>query len=400
MVRINVYKILAYMLIISSLALFDIKPIFIGSQIMMFIYIFLLICKNRKIVFGEAGSFFIKWLLLFIIFSFLSILWANSDNNTVISSTLSIVQVGFITICLIQYAYTSKNIEIIYNAWILSGIVLSIRFFLMIPMTSWGQMSRFSKMTLFGYNTPALVLSYGIVLILYKMLVEKRYLVFICKIKMIVICCLFLFVSLMCGTRKGLIIVAVGLLLISIFNSKNPLSLIGKIGISVVVIIAMFFIIMKNPILYGAIGYRIESLLSGIAGGISDKSFMSRMQFIIDAWKVFENNPIIGIGQDGYRYINSIEMNMYSHNNYTELLANLGLVGTGIYYSLYIKIFIKALKLIYITYLPLILIIILFIIDYSSVNYSSEINYIIFALIILYEDIVFKGRLINRRCSN
>ena len=53
-----------------------------------------------------------------------------------------------------------------------------------------------------------------------------------------------------------------------------------------------------------------------------------RSFFALEALSVFKENLFIGIGQDGYRYVNSREFT-YSHNNYVEILANLGIVGFG-----------------------------------------------------------------------
>lgn len=61
-----------------------------------------------------------------------------------------------------------------------------------------------------------------------------------------------------------------------------------------------------------------------------------RKQMIIGGLKLWSGARISGIGIDQYRVASGFDT--YSHNNYVELLANLGLLGFFIYYSIYIWI--------------------------------------------------------------
>ena len=60
-----------------------------------------------------------------------------------------------------------------------------------------------------------------------------------------------------------------------------------------------------------------------------------RFEFIIEALKVFVENPIFGVGINNFRYYNPIEQT-YSHCFYTEVLACTGLGGAVIFvYPIY-----------------------------------------------------------------
>lgn len=63
----------------------------------------------------------------------------------------------------------------------------------------------------------------------------------------------------------------------------------------------------------------------------------------------FVKKPWFGYGLDGFRamYANVYGVSQtayYAHNNFIELLVDLGLVGFVLYYLLYVFIFIKGLK--------------------------------------------------------
>ena len=68
-----------------------------------------------------------------------------------------------------------------------------------------------------------------------------------------------------------------------------------------------------------------------------DSSSRWRLIFIIEGFNLFLNNPITGIGLDNFKTIFSVEL--YSHNNFIELLSTLGSVGLILYYLFYFILF-------------------------------------------------------------
>ena len=71
---------------------------------------------------------------------------------------------------------------------------------------------------------------------------------------------------------------------------------------------------------------RLEMTLEG-------RETAKRSAMMVDGLEVWWRAPLFGHGIDQYRYVGSFTT--YSHNNYVELLANLGVVGTALYYVLF-----------------------------------------------------------------
>lgn len=95
-----------------------------------------------------------------------------------------------------------------------------------------------------------------------------------------------------------------------------------------IVYIGAYFI-MHNEYLYDAIGYRFVGLSGGEAEGVDDQATLMKRGL-----EMFSEKPILGWGINSYMY--SGGFSMYAHSNYVELLADLGIVGTLLYYSNYI----------------------------------------------------------------
>jgi O-antigen ligase len=65
--------------------------------------------------------------------------------------------------------------------------------------------------------------------------------------------------------------------------------------------------------------------------GEGEKSFFTRWDMIQEALKLWMQSPLWGNGNEAYRVYGSY--GTYSHTNYTELLANYGLLGLCFFYG-------------------------------------------------------------------
>lgn len=74
-----------------------------------------------------------------------------------------------------------------------------------------------------------------------------------------------------------------------------------------------------------------SNLYFNSSGGIA--SDVMRLRMIDDGVSLWLKRPVIGWGFDQFRYISFY--GTYSHNNYIELLCNLGIVGFVLFYSIY-----------------------------------------------------------------
>ncbi len=372
--RLKLYDILMGLLIITSLAFYDIKLIFLGFQLITFaVAFFRILYKGIR----PQTWRFLCWLLVFCLYGALSLIWKSSANSTGLSVTISVLQVGLIAFCIIDYCVDWVNLKRVINCFLLACVALCARFVILVPVSLWGQGDRFSKDTIFGSNTPAIVLAYGAILALW-MIIEKKYSGKKSLLLFLYIAA-FMFVSMMAGTRKGIVCFFVALTVMLLMKAKNPISLLKKIILISAILIGVYIAIMNIPILYGSIGYRMESMIARFFGGEADKSAIGRSNMLEDAFNVFRQHPIFGVGQDGYRYVNSYSFT-YSHNNYVEILANLGILGFGIFYSLYIWLFCQSKRANKSGMLSMCILIVTLVMDYGSVGYAIESTYVLLGI--------------------
>ena len=192
---------------------------------------------------------------------------------------------------------------------------------------------------------------------------------------------------LLCGSRKALIYLVVGLgVYFSLTSKKNIIPriiLVGFIGI------VAFYCIMNIPILYRLIGFRFSSLLDIFNGGRGTDSTYTRVLMIEYGIRMIKENPWFGSGFNSfYQSYGSWSGNYkYAHNNYIELLVSGGVVFTIIYYLRYVLLLKKYMSyyvsnrdnleiVIYVTMAISILVA-----DIATVSYYYQIYYLVFAII-------------------
>ncbi|MCD6154736.1 MAG: O-antigen ligase family protein [Candidatus Verstraetearchaeota archaeon] len=128
------------------------------------------------------------------------------------------------------------------------------------------------------------------------------------------------------------------------------------------------------------------------AGGGSIKE---RIEFYIAAYATWRDHPLFGVGTNQFRFYTSDYVpglrSTYAHSNFMEILADFGIVGFILYYSIYIAIFhdfykLKKIKLYnkdqLSVYVLLALIVVYVISELAWVSYSEKITWIVLSIII------------------
>lgn len=194
-------------------------------------------------------------------------------------------------------------------------------------------------------------------------------------------------ISLLSGSRKTLITFALYMVFIIFYEypSESAEKTVRKILGIILVIGVSYLCIMNIDALYDTIGSRIESLFEFMEGNeTSDGSAKSRMLMIEKGLDMFMEKPMFGHGLNTFSY--TTVFNVYAHNNYVELLANIGLVGFSVYY---IPLFVY----LYRAYsnwkrkeegsvIPLIIIFVFLLNDFANVSYFSIVSHVFLALAI------------------
>lgn len=330
---------------------------------------------------------YVVWYLLFLMIGVVSSLWAKNDTN-VFSIMPSIVRIFFIAVFL--YCRVEKEIDV---ELFLNGYVIASAYFSCMVISK--MMQYFTPQTFYihrlglniGYNpnTIALGAVFSFVILLHKMLISKGE-----KLKQVLYTFALLFfviVILLTQSKKGLLGLILGILMINYYR-KRGIKKIQSIILGILLAIIVFQLIMSIPALYESVGSRIESAL-GIFKNNSyvDGSTGNRLALIKEAINVWLSHPLVGVGLNNFSLYQNVGGELYySHCNYVELLADIGIIGALFYYFLPVNLLIKkADNQNDLNNMIKTIIVIILVLDIGMVSYNElriQVLYIVAALVI------------------
>jgi O-antigen ligase len=73
-----------------------------------------------------------------------------------------------------------------------------------------------------------------------------------------------------------------------------------------------------------------------------DSSFRTRTEMIQQGFQLWKQSPLFGNGLDAFGGLSG--QGTYAHNNYVELLCDIGLIGTLLFYALYAQVLIRTVR--------------------------------------------------------
>lgn len=165
---------------------------------------------------------------------------------------------------------------------------------------------------------------------------------------------LFMILILISGSRKS-IVIAISGYCISYFlgSGQNIVKIIKRAIPLIAVIVIGLYALLTNAFLYDLIGSKLVTMIQSLGLSSSeirntidaaniDHSMHGRAVLRELAWDTFMKYPILGIGYYNFQFTNSY--GLYAHNNYLEILANLGIVGFVTYYSMYFRVLFECIK--------------------------------------------------------
>ncbi len=365
-------------MLVVLIAFKDYTMISIVSQCIGFsIVVYGRIIQPKKIKKSILSYLFNK--IVFICVCALGMLWSfNSNNIPSIITTLFLRLMTCLT--LITYIRGEDDFCRVVKYMIYGAIALCIRMVICVPFSAWGgervgkYLSHDPKNT---YGNTGVTYALGVIgvyaLTCSENVIKKK------KFKILLFVVFSIF-SLMSGSKKQVIIVIITVVALSLLNSKSILKTLKNIIIASLVVCSFIIAIMKIQPLYNVIGVRVLAFLSfsndDIQGVDADASTITRNYFMIDSWEKFKQNPIGGIGIDGYRYVNSYQRGTWAENNFLELLADTGIIGFLVYYSIHVMIIIHIIKKLIHgrngeSIQSFIIFLCLMVIDFTMVTYSS-----------------------------
>lgn len=154
-----------------------------------------------------------------------------------------------------------------------------------------------------------------------------------------------LFALSLTGSRKFFVLPLVLFCVMLVMNTgkSGKRHIFSKSILAIVIFIGIFWLLFNVEFFYNAIGYRMEGLFNLFGGeGEADASAIARQELLQQALEYWKNSPIIGNGIDSFKTMSSY--GVYAHNNYGELLCDMGIVGTIAYYSYFIYLLSRLFK--------------------------------------------------------
>lgn len=391
--------------ILSSLFILSIpmQPLFtiVGFNILAFLACFmmlLIILIDKKVSFTK----FEKTEILFIILMILSLMMGDHliEKIKYVFSIVRYIIFIFFSIRLAEYSMKDdenynvhKLIDRILGLFTVGTILISIYCLISEPSNNgyYGRMGRFLFDNGYGgYISYSYDLIISVLWLIYKILDKNN------KNRKIYILglCILLPCMMLNGTKKNIIAMIVFFVLYCIFNAKNPLDAFLKVLILGIGIVFLYNFIISNDYLYSVIGYRIELYVKSIVNDdieTFDNSTRDRTLMRKEATQYFKESPIYGNGISSfmYKFGDKYGIYLYSHNNYLEILCDLGIIGFIIYYSWFLRSVIFLIKRIlskkdYLEIFMLSFLITELVLDYGTVSFDKIHYLLIFDLISFY----------------
>ena len=365
-------------------------PILYVLQLLFVLYGILFVLKNH----GRIGlNIYCRFYIFFGIWSMSSYIWAI-NKSMALNSIISIIQI--ITICIIMSFYINSlnRVNRILYFIALSSLVMLVYFIIKTPLTDWkdaiwGGYSASTSQGRFGRaighhpNSVGDLCSISALVWFYFYLLNKN------KFNLIIMM-IFSVMVLFSKSRISLLTLVFNILYLILIYRKRKKNKIYIIAIIIGALIILSWAIFNIPVLYELVGYRMEAMMGIINHSyMIDASTNTRINMIKYGFEMFKSNPILGVGIGNYAYygyhIYGLFAEVYSHNNYIEMLSNIGIVGFISYYFIPVYTCIKLRKLVNIlTGRERILCAFLFVImisrligDFGRVSYLDEIVQII-----------------------
>jgi len=339
--RIKVVDILIFIYIFGSVVLDPGDNLLRLIKVLFVIPCIVYIIKSQKLYCNT----YVKWMLVFAAFSGLSFFWALSISNA--AYRYQTLVLNFICIyCLLVYIKNrTDSITLILNTMIFAPIVLEMRVAMAHGLLAFQDTRNLDD--IMSSNLIGMRAGIAVVLGAYFFLTTKKH-----RIIYLVSIALNIAIVILSGSRKAILFILIPLLLYYIFKQRNILKRLRNALFAIVLVGVAYYGIMHIPFVYDMVGYRIETLIYGILGtGKTDGSTSLRFKMIEWGLEWFWIRPWFGYGINNYMNLLGT-MNtyagttgVYAHNNYIELLVDLGLIGTTMYYFIYLKILEKAVRL-------------------------------------------------------
>lgn len=323
------------------------------------------------------------WYMLFTAYSASSGLWSSYINADMASYFLRMVVIIAMITSISIYVDKPEDLERIIKLYIFSMLVIVLMEFATVPISEWSKGSMGSHFSGSNPNGVAFLVFCAELMAFYEFYSKgkKRY---------ILLVALFLVFIILSSSRKALFASVAGPVLFVLLSTYKKNYFFNIVAILTIASLVVFFI-MTDENAYNAIGKRVASMLTfwfEERDHEVDNSLYMRSYYIELAKRMFAESPLLGKGMGNFaKIIDNVYMldGVYSHNNFWQILSELGLIGFLIYYSMYFVIIIRLAKGAFINksrmnMLFLTFMILLVVLETGLVTYNSKMPHIVIAI--------------------
>ncbi|PXY02986.1 hypothetical protein DF185_02520 [Marinifilum breve] len=247
-------------------------------------------------------------------------------------SLMQMFKLFVLTFGIYKYATSFEKLYDILRVFVAANILLLLFVLYYFDLGSLGE-DRMSDAEN-GLNGNGIAISFAFCLYGIFMIFNFIKLNYASKVYYYILAMVFLVFILLTGSRTGVVMLLLPIILNQFLKSKYKLTAI--ISISIFLIFA-YFLVMKIPVFYNIVGVRIMDGLNIVSGNSTGAEDSSRFLLFVYGLDWFQDNPILGIGINNYRVLSNVTppfvgKNFYAHSNIIELLVDVGIVGFIIYY--------------------------------------------------------------------
>lgn len=194
------------------------------------------------------------------------------------------------------------------------------------------------------------------------------------------------------GSRKSLLFPIIVICFVELYSAKNLNKKMKNIFLILLLVLLLYVAVSSDELLYS----RMQNLFAALSGDVSaDASAMERYYYRDLALSMFAERPFLGYGMDNFQ-VKLIQLHYghiaYSHNNWTEVASNLGIVGLVSYYWFYFYIIKENIagfkKKNYVAVLIIAIVTSFMVFEYGIVSYGIQFYKVVFVILLCTKKII------------
>ncbi len=274
--------------------------------------------------------FHLGWILCFMLCEAVSVLWSPkvSDSVFYIVWTLQAMALAFV---MGNAMHSKADIENVLKCIFIAGVVLSVR---VLMHTTVRQLGSFRVGENMGYNANELAMKCAVAFNAgFYCLVRQRKRA--ARIAYALLTVLVLLIVIFTGSRKGTLMAVMGMMLSMMLRSKAPIKFLRNVFIALGALAVFFVIVTQVPAFNRVLGRRLMLIVNLLKGdSYVGNSIGNRLNFARIGIDLFKERPLLGYGIGSFATVSGTKL--YAHNNYVQLLVDLGIAGTLVYYTAYV----------------------------------------------------------------